>query len=218
MLALIQFAYSKRMRSTFFSSEIQVVSAKKKRPTPLTWPSTEKAWRDLLLSTYGKQEVESENKPEVEIYEKVVAKKASELGVADKVHCECAVIAHLHQYTTVPAFSYVGVSRLACKPCYYWIKAFNETMSTKFSIRGSHDKWYTKWARPGFVDADTQVKVDASFLHLVEKELCQQRIASGEARSRGKSENSTSSEMTLDDLNSSEATYGTFRSRKYPKR
>ncbi len=97
-------------------------------------------------------------------------------------------------------------------------------MSTKFSIRGSHDKWYPKWARPGFVDADTQVKVDASFLHLVEKELCQQRIASGEARSRGKSENSTSSEMTLDDLNSSEdireleATYGTFRSRKYPKR
>ena len=204
------------MRSTFFSSDIQVVSAKRKRPTPLIWPSTEEAWRGLLLSTYDKQDVESENKPEVESYEIVVAKKASELGVADKVHCECAVIAHLHQYTTVPAFSYVGVSRLACKPCYYWIKAFNETMSTKFSIRGSHDKWYTKWARPGFVDADTQVKVDASFLHLVEKELCQQRITSGEARARGKSESSVSSEMTLDSLNSSEdirkmeATYGTL--------
>ncbi len=106
------------MRSTFFSSEIQVVSAKKKRPTPLTWLSTEKAWRDLLLSTYGKQEVESENKPEVEMYEKVVAKKASELGVADKVHCECAIIAHLHQYTTVPAFSYVAItgSKLSTKP------------------------------------------------------------------------------------------------------
>ena len=206
------------MRSTFFSSEIQVVHAEKKRPTPLTWPSTEKAWRDLLLSTYKKQEVESENKPEVEICEKLVAKKASEFGVADKmVHCECAVIAHLHQYPTVPAFSYVGVSRLACKPCYYWIKAFNETMSTKFSIRGSHDKWYQRWARSGFVDADTQVKVDASFLHLVEKELCKHRIASGEARTRGKSESSTSCEMTLDDLDSSEdkeemeAIYGAFR-------
>ena len=192
------------MRSTFFSSEIQVVSAMKKRPTLLTWPSTEQAWRDLLLSIYGKQEVESENKPEVEIFEREVAKKASELGVADKMHCECAVIAHLYQYTTVPAFSYVGVSRLACKPCYYWIKAFNETMSTKFSIRGSHDKWYTKWARPGFVDADTQVKVDAGFLNLVEKELCKERIASGKARARGQSESSTSSEMTLDDLDSTE--------------
>ena len=119
VLALIRFAYSKRMRSTFFSSEIQVVSAMKKRPTLLTWPSTEQAWRDLLLDIYGKQEVESENKPEVEISEREVAKKASELGVADKTLCECAVIAHLYQYTTVPAFSYVGVSRLACKPCYY---------------------------------------------------------------------------------------------------
>ena len=212
------------MRSTFFSSEIQVVSAKKKRPTLLTWPSTEQAWRDLLLSTYGKQEVESENKPEVEISEKVVAKKASKLGVADKVHCECAVIAHLYQYTTVPAFSYVGVSRLACKPCYYWIKAFNETMSTKFSIRGSHDKWYTKWARPRFLDADTQVKVDASFLHLVEKELCKERIASGEAKTRGKSESSASSEMTLDGLHSAEdkrkmdATYGYIVNSKNLKR
>lgn len=209
------------MRSTFFSSEIQVVPAKKKRPTPLTWPSTEKAWRDMLLSTYDKHEVESENKPEVEICEKLVAKKASELGVGHKdVHCECAVIAHLHQYTTVPAFSYVGVSRLACKPCYYWIKAFNETTSTKFSLRGSHDKWYPNWARPGFVDAVTQVKLDASFLHLVEKELCKQRIASGEARARGKSESSTTSDMTLDDLHSSEykrmkeATYGPIFSGK----
>ncbi len=204
------------MRSTFFSSEIQVVSARKRRPTPLTWPSTEQAWRDLLLCIYGKQEVESENKPEVEISEREVAKKASELGVADKMHSECAVIAHLYQYTTVPAFSYVGVSRLACKACYYWIKAFNETMSTKFSIRGSHDKWYAKWARPGFVDADTQVKVDASFLHLVEKELCKERIAWGEARTRGLSESTTSSEMTLDDLDTTEdkrrkeATYGPF--------
>ena len=212
------------MRATFFSSEIQVVSARKRRPNPLTWPSTEKVWRDLLLSTYGKQEVESETKPEVEIYEKEVVKKASELGVADKVHCECAVIAHLHQYTTVPAFSYVGVSRLACKPCYYWIKAFNETMSTKFSIRGSHDKWYPKWARPGFLNADTQVKVDASFLDLVEKELCKQRIALGEARTRDKLESSTSSEMTLDDLNSSkykrewEATNGPLVNRKNLKR
>ena len=144
MLALILFAQSKRMRSTFFSSDIKVIPAKKRRPILLTWPSTEQAWRDLLLSIYGKQEVKSENKSEVEISEKEVAKKASTFGVADKVHCECAIIVHLHQYTTVPAFSYVGVSKLACKPCYYWIKAFNENMSTKFSIGGSHDKWYPK--------------------------------------------------------------------------
>lgn len=164
--------------------------------------------------------MESENNAEVEFSEKLVAKRASELGVADKVHCECAVIAHLYQYTTVPAYPYVGVSRLVCKPCYYWIKAFNKTMSTKFSIRGSHDNWYMKWARPGFVDADTQVKVDASFLHLVEKELCKERIAPGKARTGGKSGGSTSSGMILDDLDSTEdkrkkhATFGSFVNRK----
>ncbi len=63
-------------------------------------------------------------------------------------------------------------------------------------------------------------KFDASFLHLVEKELCKKRIASGEARERGKSESSTSSEMRLDDLDSTEdkekkeATYGPFLNSK----
>lgn len=80
------------------------------RHTLLTWLSSVQEWRNLLLSTYRKHEVTSENRPVVEV-------KALEYGATDKVHCECAIVAHLHQYTTVPAFSYVGVSRLSFKPC-----------------------------------------------------------------------------------------------------
>lgn len=40
--------------------------------------------------------MKSKDKLEIEIFEKVVAKKASKLGIADKVHCKCVIIAHLY--------------------------------------------------------------------------------------------------------------------------
>lgn len=73
-------------------------------------------------------------------------------------------------------------------------------MSKKFILRGSHDKWYPKWARPGVGDANIQAKVDAGFLRLVEEELCKYQVSSGMARPRACSESTTSSEMTLDHL------------------
>lgn len=88
--------------------------------------------------------MENKNKPKIEISEKMVAKKVLELGVSNKMHNEYTIIAHLHQDITILAFFHIRVLKLACKPCYYWIKAFNKTISTKFSIKNSHDKWYTK--------------------------------------------------------------------------
>lgn len=35
------------------------------------------------------------------------------------------------------------------------------------------------WARPGLVEADNQVKVDAKFLRFVEDELCKCQIGAG---------------------------------------
>src|SRR5687767_11631783 len=48
-----------------------------------------------------------------------------------RVHAECNLIAYLETsrnndaWTSVPTFSYIAVSKLCCKPCYLWIKAFN---------------------------------------------------------------------------------------------
>lgn len=62
--------------------------------------------------------MKSKNKPKIEIYEKKVAQKASELAVADELCYKCTIIAHLNQYTTIPTFSYIEVSMLVCKLCY----------------------------------------------------------------------------------------------------
>ena len=47
VFTLIRFANSKRMRSSFFSSKITVISAEKKHPCALSWPSNKQEWGDL---------------------------------------------------------------------------------------------------------------------------------------------------------------------------
>ena len=70
-------------------------------------------------------------------------------------------------------------------------------MGTTYRTRGTHDKWYWGWSRPGLGEAAVQVKVDAGFLDLVEGELCKHQINSNMARSRAISDSSNSSEKML---------------------
>lgn len=86
-------------------------------------------------------------------------KKSFRIWIAATMHCECALVAHVHQYTAFPAFSYVGVSELSFKHYYYRINAFNKITSTKFRARCTHDNWYRGWARPGFCEANIQAQV-----------------------------------------------------------
>jgi len=48
----------------------------------------------------------------------------------------------------IPAFSYIGVSKLSCRPCNLWIKCHNELSPSKFYTRGCHGKWYWPWGLP----------------------------------------------------------------------
>lgn len=73
-----------------------------------------------------------------------------------KVHCECALIAHLDNLppdeSPVPC-NYIGVSKLSCAPCGVWINAFNATRGPGARVRtyhtmGTHSKWYRNWAMP----------------------------------------------------------------------
>ena len=68
-------------------------------------------------------------------------------------HCECALIQYLatkhgDSWDHVPAFNYIGVSKLSCGACRVWLEAFNEVSLQRFYTRGSHGKWYWPWAMP----------------------------------------------------------------------
>jgi hypothetical protein len=66
------------------------------------------------------------------------------------VHCECALIHHFQRLpeTETPALNYLGVSRLSCKACALFIKAFDNHGRCEFYTRGSHHKWTFPWALP----------------------------------------------------------------------
>jgi OTT_1508-like deaminase len=43
---------------------------------------------------------------------------------------------------------YIGFSKLSCIMCSHYIRAFNEVMEHKISIKGSHGKAYPGWSWP----------------------------------------------------------------------
>ncbi len=197
MFTLIRFANSKRMHPSFFSSKITVIPAEKTRPSVLSWPSNKREWRDLLGSIYDKHGLTRGSGSDVVNAKQRVESKAEKCGAAAIIHCECAMVAYLHKYTAFQAFSYIGVSKLCCKACHYWMEAFNRTMSTTFRTRGSHNKWYRGWARPGLGDSANQGKADAVSLAFVEGELCKDQLGKRMARLSGASDSSGSNEPMI---------------------
>lgn len=185
------------MRSNFFSTEITVTSVEKKGPAILKWPSNESEWLDLLSTIYMKQDLERETGQKAIISEQKVAKRARENGRAATIHCECAIVAYLHQRGSSPAFSYIGASKLSCKSSYNWIKAYNQIAGTTFRTKGTNNKWYKRWARPGLGKAEVEKKVDAGFLEMVESELCMMQIGLGMAGRRSASSSPDSSERIV---------------------
>ena len=68
-------------------------------------------------------------------------------------HCECVLTQYLttrhgDSWDNVPAFSYIGVSKLSCSACQVWLEAFNEVSLRKFYTGGSHRKWSWPWGMP----------------------------------------------------------------------
>ena len=115
------------------------------------------------------------------------------------------MVAYLHQCGSSKVYFYIGVPKLTCKPCYNWIKAFNETAGTTFCTKGSLDKWYKGWARLGLGKAELQEAVDAEFLELVENELCAGQTNLKMARRLSLSESSDSREPMVPKEKSDEA-------------
>jgi nucleic acid/nucleotide deaminase of polymorphic system toxin len=68
-------------------------------------------------------------------------------------------------------FSYIGVSKLSCKPCYHWISAYNEERNCpKYHTKGCCDKWYPGWKRP--LLNGIQQQFDETFSKMVAQDFC----------------------------------------------
>ncbi|KAL1885941.1 hypothetical protein Plec18167_001442 [Paecilomyces lecythidis] len=72
-------------------------------------------------------------------------------NVRGYVHCEVKLLTYLYTSRSEkgPAYSYIGLSKLCCLPCYAFVQTFNEVFGTKFVIKGTHSKLYVPWIFPG---------------------------------------------------------------------
>ncbi len=89
------------------------------------------------------------------------------------IYCECALVSYLHRhYDDIPAFSYVGVSKLSCRPCSLWLQALSRSRGCQtFQTRGSHGKCYRGWTRPSLGDETVEQDVDGLFVAALEETL-----------------------------------------------
>lgn len=97
---LIQFANSKQMRSSFFSSKITVISTKETRPFVLSWLSNKWKWGDLLGNIYDKYKLMRRSGSDVTKTKQKIKLRAEKCEVAAIIHCKYDMVAYLHNYTT----------------------------------------------------------------------------------------------------------------------
>ena len=180
------------MRPVFTNTCFDVVPVDHRSPPSGNWPSDKGEWCGLRDDVYRRHQLRSEalaSVPEARVIRSLTAANPK------TVHCECALISYLHRNRNeIPAFSYIGVSKLCCKPCYNWILAYNaHAKSGRYNIKGYHDKWYLGWKRP-LLDPVAQKEVDKGLVRLVVKEYCEMQLAMGRAvRARFSSRSDSSS-------------------------
>lgn len=153
--ALIAFAHSPRLRSAFTRKRfVERVSLDDITPDgEIELPTTAKSWANLLDDLCDGYQFAIQSEKAQPIIQYLTDHHHTD-AVPHKVHSECALVAHYdHQRTSktnyTPAFAYLGVSKLSCKPCHLWLSAYNERPGVpKFYTRGSHGSWYFPWSPP----------------------------------------------------------------------
>ncbi|CDO75726.1 hypothetical protein BN946_scf184921.g2 [Trametes cinnabarina] len=69
------------------------------------------------------------------------------------VHCECALLAHLHDQGMGDIVAYVGVSKLSCWLCAMYFACYREVTGTVINTRGTHGR-LVQWQMPALDDPD----------------------------------------------------------------
>ena len=180
-----------------------MLSERKLRSTPVEldapinmppMPSTEDEWREFLHDIFGRKELEFRGSPEeAQANQKRIFRKALAQGKLVE-HCECRLVAYLLRHNSHPLVSYIGTSKLSCKPCFLWLQAVNKVTDCQFHTKGCHDKWYPGWSTHALADSRFKSEIDKSFLRKVETELCKGLQASNIAKPRALSDSSNCSD------------------------
>jgi hypothetical protein len=191
------------MHKCLFFNDLRITSISRPRPKELKWPSDENEWRDLLSTIYTDSNFDRQSKFNIKPMEATMCTKVIKKE-PQTVHCECLLLAHLHEFQIPSPFTYLAVSKLSCKPCFYFLQAYNSITGNNFQTRGSHDKWCSGWARPCLTDEQLQVKVDEKFVSLIEEELCEMLLKEDRSSRRRESDRSASSEKGITSFDTSQ--------------
>ncbi|KAG0137766.1 hypothetical protein HOY82DRAFT_647141, partial [Tuber indicum] len=143
---LLRFADSPRPRP-----ELQYrmfVSPIPKQTRTIKLPASLVEWKFFLKAACGEHDDDGLEASAVELLKMFGAEEW-----VCPVHCECGLIQYLQtkrgsNWDKVPAFRYIGVSKLTCTPCRIWMETFNEQSGPQFYTRGSDGKWYWPWGAP----------------------------------------------------------------------
>lgn len=150
---LISFAHSPRLRLAFeLKMNVKEVEVRTP-PGTVQLPTSTDDWRIVLEDLcvhHGRQLRPDQAIPILQSLMTFCPKTPT----PHRVHCECTLVAHYDRSRGtvghIPPFSYIGVSKLSCKPCSIWLAAFNARGNghPKFYTRGTHGKWYYPWTAP----------------------------------------------------------------------
>ncbi|KAG0131795.1 hypothetical protein HOY82DRAFT_484641, partial [Tuber indicum] len=168
--SLFGFAHSPRLRPAL--QYRMTICAVLGRAQNVKLPASEDEWKSFLKVASG------EEGPWQEEDARKLFKKFGSRERECPVHCECRLIQYLQtkhgdSWDNVPAFSYIGVSKLSCSACRVWVEAFNELGGPKFYTRGSHGKWYFPWGMPmaeGPLKEKMRIKVLNEYITQLEDE------------------------------------------------
>lgn len=179
---IISFAHSPRLRLAFeLRMEVKPVQARTP-PGTVQLPTSTEDWRIVLEDLCVHHDRQLRPEQAVPILESLM-RFCAKTPTARRVHCECTLVAHYDRLRSiegyVPPFSYIGVSKLSCKPCTVWFGAFNARGNghPKFYTRGTHGKWYYPWTAPAIARWDPDMR------HLLGSQFVAYLRAEGVARS-----------------------------------
>jgi len=87
--------------------------------------------------------------------------KARTHSITHRIHCEALLLKHHFLNPAFSPFSYIGVSKLSCYPCYALFHAFNKSVGPgepKYFTKGCHSKLYPKWVLAKFASMDSSIR------------------------------------------------------------
>lgn len=110
----------------------------------------------------------------------------SETSIVE-VHCECALLAHFVN-NSIPAYGYIGVSRLPCLSCFLYFKSYNFAVDILrpdgipanqtgvpaagrryFYVRGTREDVPFKWKKPRLNDPELEEELVSKFSRRADK-------------------------------------------------